>query len=79
MTVRFRLGEFRRRAGLTQREMAQSLDTTLQGYQHLEYSTSSIKFDTLDKLCHELDCAPGDLLELVPNESLPDPEGSKLA
>ena len=29
---------------------------------------SAIRFSTLDALCRELDCQPGDLLEYVPDE-----------
>ncbi|HJN77632.1 MAG TPA: helix-turn-helix transcriptional regulator [Myxococcota bacterium] len=29
----------------------------------------AIRFSTLEALCRELDCQPGDLLEFVPDES----------
>ena len=28
-----------------------------------------VRFETLDAICHELDCQPGDLLEYIPGES----------
>lgn len=30
---------------------------------------SAVRFSTLDALCRELDCQPGDILEYVPDES----------
>lgn len=80
MTVKFKLAQLRKRRGFTQAQLARALGLTLQATQNLEYSALSIKFDTLDRLCHELACAPGDLLELVPNQSSPGEESSsKLA
>lgn len=33
---------------------------------------SAIRFSTLDALCRALDCQPGDLLEYVPDDEVPD-------
>ena len=30
---------------------------------------SAVRFSTLDALCRELDCQPGDILEYMPDES----------
>jgi putative transcriptional regulator len=30
-----------------------------------------VRFETLEKICAALDCQPGDLLEFVPDEKLP--------
>lgn len=34
----------------------------------------ALKMSTLDKLCRVLECQPGDLLEYVPTEDMPDEE-----
>jgi len=37
-----------------------------------------IRFSTLEAICRYLDCQPGDLLEYVPDESVPDETSTRL-
>jgi putative transcriptional regulator len=72
VTIRLMLSEIREKRGLTQEELAQSLNMSLGGVQYLEYSAKAIKFDLMDRICSVLDCDPGDLFKRIddsPNET----------
>jgi putative transcriptional regulator len=60
---------------LTLTEVADRVGNTLANMSILKTNKArAIRFSTLEALCRELDCQPGDLLEFVPDESL-DVEG----
>lgn len=63
------LKELRTSRQLSQNKLAQRVGMTLQNLQRIEYGDAkSIPLDTLAKLCQALDCSPGDLLVLIPED-----------
>lgn len=61
----------RRRIGVA--ELAERIGITAANLSVLKNGHArAVRFSTLDALCRELDCSPGDLLRRVPDE--PDPE-----
>ncbi|MCK9526734.1 MAG: helix-turn-helix transcriptional regulator [Limnochordia bacterium] len=60
------------RKSLTQ--LAQDIDITMSNLSILKNNRAkAIRFSTLDALCKELRCQPGDILEFIPDGS---PDGS---
>lgn len=56
------------RKSLTQ--LAQDIDITMSNLSILKNNRAkAIRFSTLDALCKELGCQPGDILEYIPDES----------
>ncbi len=63
-----------RRISLT--ELAERIDITLANLSILKTNKArAVRFSTLDALCRELKCQPGDLLEYV--DAAPDEPGSQ--
>jgi putative transcriptional regulator len=57
----------KRKIGLT--ELAERVDITQANLSILKNGKGkAIRFSTLNKLCHALDCQPGDILEYVERE-----------
>jgi putative transcriptional regulator len=53
------------------KELSQRVGITLANLSILKTNKArAIRFSTLDALCRELDCQPGDLLEYNPDEPL---------
>jgi putative transcriptional regulator len=51
-------------------ELAEAIDITLPNLSILKTNKArAIRFTTLDAICRELDCQPGDLLEYIPDDS----------
>jgi putative transcriptional regulator len=49
-------------------ELARRVDITLANLSILKNNKArAVRFSTLEALCRELDCQPGDLLEFVPD------------
>jgi putative transcriptional regulator len=58
---------------MTLTELAERVDLTLANLSILKTNKArAVRFNTLEALCRELKCQPGDLLEFVPGP--PDPE-----
>jgi putative transcriptional regulator len=67
-----------RRISLT--ELAQRVDLTLANLSILKTNKArAIRFTTLDALCRELKCQPGDLLEFVEGPAETEPPESSTA
>ena len=50
-------------------ELAEAVDITLPNLSILKTNKArAIRFSTLEAICKELDCQPGDLLEYVPQD-----------
>ena len=50
-------------------DLAEAIDITLPNLSILKTNKArAIRFSTLEAICRELDCQPGDLLEFVPEE-----------
>ena len=50
-------------------ELSEAVDISLPNLSILKTNKArAIRFSTLDAICRELDCQPGDLLEYVPDD-----------
>jgi putative transcriptional regulator len=55
--------------GVKLSELAEAIDITLPNLSILKTNKAkAIRFSTLESICRELDCQPGDLLEFIPDE-----------
>ncbi|MEJ2487048.1 MAG: helix-turn-helix transcriptional regulator [Anaerolineales bacterium] len=55
--------------GVKLSDLASAIDLTLSNLSILKTNKAkAIRFSTLEAICKELDCQPGDLLEYVPDE-----------
>ncbi len=55
--------------GVKLSDLASAIDITLSNLSILKTNKAkAIRFSTLEAICKELDCQPGDLLEYVPDE-----------
>ena len=55
------------RRGMKLSELAEAIDITLPNLSILKTNKArAVRFSTLEAICRELDCQPGDLLEYVP-------------
>lgn len=62
------LDELLEERGLTLTELAQRVGLTLANLSILKTNKArAVRFSTLDAICRELDCQPGDLLAWVPH------------
>jgi len=69
MPIRLRLDYLLVDRRITLTELAQRLGMTLANVSILKTNKArAIRFSTLDALCRELNCQPGDLLEWVEEE-----------
>ena len=56
----------RKMRGMTQEELAEKIDITPANLSILKTGKAkAIRFSTLEAICKELDCQPGDILEYV--------------
>ncbi|WP_029320835.1 helix-turn-helix domain-containing protein [Butyrivibrio sp. AE3004] len=61
----------KRKIGLT--ELAGKVDITLANLSILKNNKAkAVRFQTLEAICRELNCQPGDILEYVPDDSTDD-------
>jgi putative transcriptional regulator len=67
MAIRVSLDRLMRKRDITLTALAERIDLTLANLSILKTNKArAIRFSTLDALCRELDCQPGDLLEWIP-------------
>lgn len=67
MAVIVRLDDRLREAGMTLTELAQRIDITLANLSILKTGKArAIRFSTLEAICRELDCQPGDIIAFQP-------------
>ncbi len=63
MTITVKLDELLHQRRMTLTQLAERVDLTLANLSILKTGKAkAIRFSTLDALCRELDCQPGDLL-----------------
>ena len=68
MAIHIKLDGMLQKRGITLTELAERVDLTLANLSVLKTNKArAVRFTTLDALCRELDCQPGDLLEWVPD------------
>lgn len=69
MMIRVNLDFMLVKRGMKLSELAEAVDITLPNLSILKTNKArAIRFSTLQALCRELDCQPGDLLEYIPDE-----------
>jgi putative transcriptional regulator len=69
MAIRVSLDRVMLQRGMTLTDLAERVGITLANLSVLKTNKArAIRFSTLDALCRELDCQPGDLLEWVSKE-----------
>ena len=63
MPIAVKLDDMLRERGMTLTELAERIDLTLANASILKTGKAkAIRFSTLEAICRELDCQPGDLL-----------------
>jgi putative transcriptional regulator len=66
MAIRVKLDRILQDRGITLTDLAQRIDITLANLSVLKTNKArAVRFSTLDALCRELQCQPGELLEWV--------------
>lgn len=66
MPIKLNLEQMMERRGVTLTELARRVDITLANLSILKTNKArAVRFSTLEALCRELRCQPGDLLEFV--------------
>jgi len=69
MPIKLNLDQMMERRGVTLTELAGRVDLTLANLSILKTNKArAVRFSTLEALCRELRCQPGDLLEFVDKE-----------
>ena len=69
MAIRVNLDFMLVKRGMKLSELAEAIDIALPNLSILKTNKAkAIRFSTLDKICRQLDCQPGDLLEYIPDE-----------
>jgi putative transcriptional regulator len=68
--IKIKLKDVRTQMNVSQNELARKLEMSVSYIRKLETGkTSSIPFQTLDKLCQALHCEVGHLMEWIPEET----------
>lgn len=69
MTIRVNLDLMLVKRGVKLTELAEAIDITLPNLSILKTNKArAIRFSTLNAICRELKCQPGDLLEYIPDD-----------
>ena len=69
MSIKVNLDLMLVKRGMKLSELAEAVDIALPNLSILKTNKArAIRFSTLDSICRELECQPGDLLEYVPDE-----------
>jgi putative transcriptional regulator len=69
MPIRVNLDLMLIKRGMTLSALAEKVKVTLANLSILKTNKArAIRFSTLEAICRELDCQPGDLLEYIPEE-----------
>jgi putative transcriptional regulator len=69
MAIRVNLDFMLIKRGMKLSELAEAIDITLPNLSILKTNKArAIRFSTLDSICRQLECQPGDLLEYIADE-----------
>ncbi len=69
MPIRVNLDLMLVKRGVKLSELSKAIDITLPNLSILKTNKArAMRFSTLEAICRELDCQPGDLLEYVPED-----------
>lgn len=70
MPIKINLDLMLVKRGVRLTELSRAIDITLPNLSILKTNKArAIRFSTLEAICRELDCQPGDLLEYVPEKN----------
>jgi putative transcriptional regulator len=70
MSIQVNLDLLLVKRGMTLTELAEAIDITLPNLSILKTNKArAVRFSTLDAICRELECQPGDLLEYTQNQT----------
>ena len=70
MSIRVNLDLMLIKRGMTLSALAEAVNVTLANLSILKTNKArAIRFSTLEAICRELDCQPGDLLEYLPDNN----------
>lgn len=79
MAIRVKLDRILLDRGMTLTDLAERIGITLANLSVLKTNKArAVRFSTLDALCRELECQPGDLLEWVSQGSFGDEFSARL-
>lgn len=71
MTIRVNLDMLLVKQGKKLTDLAEAIGITMPNLSILKTNKArAIRFSTLDAICQELNCQPGDLLEYIPDEKV---------
>ena len=69
MAIRVNLDMMLVKRGMKLSTLAEAIDISLPNLSILKTNKArAVRFSTLEAICRELDCQPGDLLEYVPDD-----------
>ena len=69
MTIKVNLDFMLVKRGMKLSELAEAVDIALPNLSILKTNKAkAIRFSTLESICRELQCQPGDLLEYIPDQ-----------
>lgn len=69
MTIKVNLDLMLVKRGMKLSELAEAVDIALPNLSILKTNKAkAIRFSTLESICRELQCQPGDLLEYIPDQ-----------
>lgn len=72
MPIRINLDLILLKRGMKLSELAEAINITLANLSILKTNKArAVRFSTLEAICKELDCQPGDILEYVPDHTNP--------
>lgn len=72
MPIRINLDLMLLKRGMKLSELAEAINITLANLSILKTNKArAVRFSTLEAICKELDCQPGDILEYVPDHPNP--------
>lgn len=75
MAIRVNLDLVLVKRGMTLTELSERVGITLSNLSILKTNKArAVRFETLNAICRELECQPGDLLEYVEEDDGPSPE-----
>jgi len=76
MAIRINLDRLLAQRAITLTDLADRVGITIANMSVLKTNKArAIRFSTLDALCRELDCQPGEILEWVPGDEYDDEAG----
>lgn len=78
MNIRINLDVEMARNKMSLKELSQKIGISMTNLSLLKNGkVKAIRFSTLEAICHELNCQPGDILEYIPSQQVTNFDGVK--